>query len=177
MSKKRIITAICALFLCVLVITGAGKTSRDSVKCAENFIDDFYTITGYETYSFARQNPYSNEFTSERLARESYGEYFTEEGLEEFISDNTKAIFEEMVYSSNCTSVLKKVTLTKDENLSSGRNYTYSYEALVDVCDSEGNKNSVEQHGTITVDGKNMKISSFKVMDSMSVIRAVSSMY
>ncbi len=177
MSKKRIISAICILLAAVMIIMGAGKTTRDSKKCAENFIEDFYTITDYETYSFARQNPYSNEFTAQRLARENYGEYFTEDGLEEFISDNIQAIFEEMVYSGNCTSVLEKLSLTLNEELSSGRNYAYDYDAAVDVVDPEGNSDRVRQHGTIIVNTRDMKISSFKVMDSMSVIKAVSSMY
>ncbi len=176
MSKKRIISAICILLASVLIIMGAGKLSRDSKKCAENFIEDFYTVTDYETYSFARQNPYSNVYTTERLARDSYGEYFTVNGLEEFISDNVHEFFLEMVHSMNCTSSLRKLTLTKSQE-SSSREFVYEFEAIVKVVDSEGCENKITQHGTIIVNSKDMKISSFKVMDSSSAIEAVSKMY
>jgi len=175
MSKKRIISAICILLMSVLIIMGAGKVSRESKGYAEEFINDFYTITDYETYSYARQNPYANVYTAERLARENYGEYFTEDGMDEFISDGVQEIFEEMVYSMNCTSELESVTLEKSFSDNNKRIYTYDFTAEVSVTDDQGSSSRVQQHGVITVNMKgDAKISSFKVIDTMSVINAVS---
>lgn len=178
MSKKRIISAIGILLASVLVIMGAGKLSRESKDYAAEFIEEFYTITDYETYSYARANPYANVYTADRLARENYSSYFTEEGMDEFISDGVQQIFEEMVYSMNCTSRIGEITLEKVSSDTSERSYTYDFDVTVIVTDTNGNDNNVEQHGTVSVSKKNeMKITSFKVIDSMSVIRAVSSMY
>ena len=177
MSKKRIITAIGVLCLSLLIIMGAGKLSRDSKAYATDFIEEFYTMTDYETYSYARANPYSNEYTSDRLSRENYSDFFTEEGLEQFVSDGAWEIFETMVQSMNCTSRIEKLTLEKTDSDSSRRSYTYDFEAKVIVTDANGSDSTVTQHGTISVLAKEMKINSFKIIDSMSVINAVSSMY
>ncbi len=178
MSKKRILSVICILLMSVLIIMGAGKVTRESKDYAEEFINDFYTITDYETYSYARHNPYANVYTSERLARESYGEYFTEKGMDEFIADGVYSIFEEMVYSMNRTSTLKNVTLKKTHSNNTLREFTYDFTAEVSVTDTEGHSEIVQQHGMITVSLKNdAKITSFKVIDTSSVIRAVSCLY
>ncbi|MBE6038080.1 MAG: hypothetical protein E7218_02600 [Anaerofustis stercorihominis] len=178
MSKKRIISIICILLVAVTVIMGAGKISRESEAFAVNFLEKYYNITDYETYNYIRSNPLSNEFTTERLSNEIYGEYFTEKGMKEFVEDGMLGLLEELSFSNSCTVALDKVSLEKVIDERDNFEIAYDYDASVVVTDAEGKSHSVSQHGRVVIDTKDeLKISSFKVIDSYSVISAVSSMY
>jgi hypothetical protein len=114
-KKNRILITVC-LVIIGLVVTYLVKPSNQEVY-AKEFLNDFYQISDYQLCTYLVSSESSE-----------CSDYFTEDGYNQFISDQIYAMYEEYAYTYQCTFTVKSIQLEQESYDAASDSRTFSFE-------------------------------------------------